>query len=105
LHVTDIAFQIFAGSALGFLIAATIGAAFLAVWFTKASNLWQKSEELWEGGSSWYLLSHISSTQGHRFILSDCRPHNFCHGYQHAQVGPRKDQVARQAPTRFRGTA
>lgn len=52
LHVTDIAFQIFAGSALGFLIAATIGAAFLAVWFTKASDLWQKSEDLWEGGSS-----------------------------------------------------
>ncbi|KAI0249054.1 hypothetical protein BJV78DRAFT_1230925 [Lactifluus subvellereus] len=32
-------FQIFAGSALGFLIAAIIGAAFLAVWFTKVSNL------------------------------------------------------------------
>ncbi|KAI0065292.1 Ftr1 protein [Artomyces pyxidatus] len=42
-------FQIFAGSALGFLIAASIGAAFIAVWFTKASNLWQKSEEIWEG--------------------------------------------------------
>ncbi|KAI0252946.1 iron permease FTR1 [Lactifluus subvellereus] len=41
--------QIFAGSALGFLIAAIIGATFLAIWFTKASNLWQKSEELWEG--------------------------------------------------------
>lgn len=41
--------QIFAGSILGLLIALAIGAAFIAVWFTKASNLWAKSEELWEG--------------------------------------------------------
>jgi high-affinity iron transporter len=43
------AFQIFAGSALGFLISAAVGAIFLAIWFTQASNLWQRSEELWEG--------------------------------------------------------
>ncbi|KAF8956294.1 iron permease FTR1 [Flammula alnicola] len=30
-------------------IALSIGAAFIAVWFTKASDLWSKSEELWEG--------------------------------------------------------
>ncbi|KAH9174730.1 iron permease FTR1 [Lactarius sanguifluus] len=42
-------FQIFAGSALGFLVAAAIGATFIAIWFTKASDLWKKSEELWEG--------------------------------------------------------
>jgi len=47
--VINTAFQIFAGSAFGFLIAAAIGAAFISIWFTKASNLWQKSEELWEG--------------------------------------------------------
>ncbi|KAA1476162.1 Ftr1 protein [Dentipellis sp. KUC8613] len=41
--------QIFAGSAIGLFIALAIGAAFIAVWFTKASNLWQKSEEIWEG--------------------------------------------------------
>ncbi|TFY56958.1 hypothetical protein EVG20_g8732 [Dentipellis fragilis] len=41
--------QIFAGSAAGLFIALAIGAAFIAVWFTKASNLWQKSEEIWEG--------------------------------------------------------
>ncbi|KAI0263016.1 iron permease FTR1/Fip1/EfeU [Gloeopeniophorella convolvens] len=41
--------QIFAGSALGLFLAIAIGAAFIAVWFTKASNLWQKSEEIWEG--------------------------------------------------------
>jgi len=41
--------QIFLGAALGLLIAFTVGAAFIAVWFTKASNLWSKSESLWEG--------------------------------------------------------
>ena len=41
--------QIFAGSAIGLLIALAIGAAFIAVWFTKASDLWAKSEDLWEG--------------------------------------------------------
>jgi len=41
--------QIFAGSALGFFLALAIGAAFIAVWFTKAANLWAKSETLWEG--------------------------------------------------------
>ncbi|KAH9958045.1 Ftr1 protein [Russula dissimulans] len=42
-------FQIFLGSALGFLIAVAIGATFIAIWFTKASDLYKKSEELWEG--------------------------------------------------------
>jgi len=41
--------QIFIGSAVGFLVALAIGAAFIAVWFTQASDLWKKSEELWEG--------------------------------------------------------
>lgn len=41
--------QIFAGAGLGFFIAVSIGAAFIAVWFTQASDLWAKSEELWEG--------------------------------------------------------
>lgn len=41
--------QIFAGSVIGLFIALAIGAAFIAVWFTKASDLWAKSEELWEG--------------------------------------------------------
>ncbi|KAI8986648.1 Ftr1 protein [Trametes punicea] len=40
---------IFAGAFLGLFIALAIGAAFIAVWFTQASDLWQKSEELWEG--------------------------------------------------------
>ncbi|KAH9942897.1 iron permease FTR1 [Amylocystis lapponica] len=41
--------QIFAGSFLGLFIALSIGAAFIAVWFTQASDLWAKSENLWEG--------------------------------------------------------
>ena len=52
--------QIFLGSALGFFIALAIGAAFIAVWFTKASDLWAKSEELWEGASTTFL--HIDSS-------------------------------------------
>ena len=40
---------IFAGAFLGLFIALAIGAAFIAVWFTQASNLWAKSEALWEG--------------------------------------------------------
>ncbi|KDQ60116.1 hypothetical protein JAAARDRAFT_32490 [Jaapia argillacea MUCL 33604] len=41
--------QIFLGAGIGLGIALAIGAAFIAVWFTQASNLWAKSEELWEG--------------------------------------------------------
>ncbi|TDL21947.1 iron permease FTR1 [Rickenella mellea] len=41
--------QIFLGAGLGLLIALSIGAAFIAVWFTQARNLWSKSESLWEG--------------------------------------------------------
>ncbi|KAL6301417.1 Ftr1 protein [Sparassis latifolia] len=41
--------QIFFGSFVGLFIALAIGAAFIAVWFTQASNLWAKSENLWEG--------------------------------------------------------
>ena len=45
-------FQIFFGAALGLLIAGGIGAAFIAVWFTQASDLWANTENLWEGKSS-----------------------------------------------------
>lgn len=40
---------IFAGAFLGLFLALAIGAAFIAVWFTQAADLWAKSEELWEG--------------------------------------------------------
>jgi high-affinity iron transporter len=41
--------QIYFGTAVGFLIALSIGAAFIAVWFTKATDLMEKAELLWEG--------------------------------------------------------
>jgi len=47
--VRKLRIQIFAGAGLGLFIALAIGASFIAVWFTKASDLWAKSEELWEG--------------------------------------------------------
>ncbi|KAF9057216.1 iron permease FTR1/Fip1/EfeU [Panaeolus papilionaceus] len=47
--IRKLRFQIFLGAGLGLFIALAIGAAFIAVWFTKAADLWSKSEELWEG--------------------------------------------------------
>jgi len=41
--------QIFLGAGIGFFIALSIGAGFIAVWFTRAADLWAKSEDLWEG--------------------------------------------------------
>ncbi|KAH7105423.1 iron permease FTR1 [Auriculariales sp. MPI-PUGE-AT-0066] len=41
--------QVFLGAGLGLFIALAIGAAFLAVWFTQANNIWGQSEEVWEG--------------------------------------------------------
>jgi high-affinity iron transporter len=41
--------QVFAGAGIGLLVSFALGAAFIAVWFTKASNLWTKAENLWEG--------------------------------------------------------
>ncbi|KAF9788536.1 iron permease FTR1 [Thelephora terrestris] len=41
--------QILIGSTVGLLAAVTIGAAFIAVWFTRTSDLWTNLEELWEG--------------------------------------------------------
>ncbi|KAF6757625.1 iron permease FTR1 [Ephemerocybe angulata] len=48
LLIRKLRIQIFAGAAAGLLLALGIGAAFIAVWFTKASNLWEKAEQLWE---------------------------------------------------------
>ncbi|KAG6332532.1 hypothetical protein ID866_6556 [Astraeus odoratus] len=40
--------QILFGAGVGLLIAIAIGGAFIAVWFTQATNLWTKAEQLWE---------------------------------------------------------
>ncbi|KAG1769349.1 iron permease FTR1/Fip1/EfeU [Suillus occidentalis] len=47
--VRKLRFQVLAGAGVGMLVAFALGAAFIAVWFTKASNLWSKAELLWEG--------------------------------------------------------
>ncbi|KAH7339697.1 iron permease FTR1/Fip1/EfeU [Rhizoctonia solani] len=41
--------QILIGAATGLVIALAIGAAFIAVWFTKVVDLFSSAEELWEG--------------------------------------------------------
>jgi hypothetical protein len=96
-HVTFV--KVFAGAGLGFFIALAIGAAFIAVWFTQASNLWEKSEALWEGRL--YTSPEYSNQRSetfHRYL----RSYSFCHhhdyGRHHAQDGPRKGKVAIQAP-------
>ncbi|KAG9005057.1 high-affinity iron permease [Tulasnella sp. 427] len=40
---------VFAGSLAGLFVALAIGAAFLAVWFTKVNDLFGANEEVWEG--------------------------------------------------------
>ncbi|KIJ51821.1 hypothetical protein M422DRAFT_98998, partial [Sphaerobolus stellatus SS14] len=47
--IKKLRWQIFLGAASGLLVALAIGAAFIAVWFTQAADLWAKSENLWEG--------------------------------------------------------
>lgn len=47
--VRKLRIQIFLGAALGLFLACAIGAAFIAVWFTQAANLWTNTEDLWEG--------------------------------------------------------
>ncbi|KIK41684.1 hypothetical protein CY34DRAFT_805774 [Suillus luteus UH-Slu-Lm8-n1] len=47
--VRKLRFQVLAGASVGLFVAFALGAAFIAVWFTKASNLWLKAELLWEG--------------------------------------------------------
>ncbi|CAE6417239.1 unnamed protein product [Rhizoctonia solani] len=41
--------QVLTGAAVGLVVALAIGAAFIAVWFTKVVDLFSSSEELWEG--------------------------------------------------------
>lgn len=41
--------QIWAGTLTGFFIALCIGAAFIAVFYTKLNDLWAQTEQLWEG--------------------------------------------------------
>ncbi|KAK4701952.1 high-affinity iron transporter, partial [Phenoliferia sp. Uapishka_3] len=47
--VRKLRIQIWAGTAAGLICALAIGAAFIAVFFTTLSDIWSKSEEIWEG--------------------------------------------------------
>lgn len=91
LFIRRMRLQIFFGSFLGLFIALAIGAAFIAVWFTKASDLWSKSEELWEGTPPPARLSdNPRSPPPHRHLLAHRVPHDLRHGHHHAQDGPRQ---------------
>ncbi|ORY04644.1 iron permease FTR1, partial [Basidiobolus meristosporus CBS 931.73] len=52
--------QVWFGTLLGLLVSLCIGGAFIAVWYTVASNLWAKSEKLWEGCFSLIAVIMIS---------------------------------------------
>lgn len=83
--------QIFSGSLLGLLIAIAIGAAFIAVWFTKAADLWAKSEELWEGTRPSYApAATLPLTTLCRYLRADRVHHDLRHGRDDAQNGPRQ---------------
>ncbi|RUS28415.1 hypothetical protein BC938DRAFT_481912 [Jimgerdemannia flammicorona] len=41
--------QVWLGTIFGLLISIAIGAAFIAIWYTVANNLWKSTELLWEG--------------------------------------------------------
>ncbi|RUS14133.1 iron permease FTR1 family-domain-containing protein [Endogone sp. FLAS-F59071] len=44
--------QVWLGTILGLIISISIGAAFVAVWYTVAADLWLTTEDLWEGSFS-----------------------------------------------------
>lgn len=96
--------QIFLGAALGLLIAVAIGAAFIAVWFTKASDLWAKSESLWEGSCVFknhnvHLFADLCMTCRH--IRTHCISHDLRDGDHHAQNGSRQSEMEDQTSECF----
>jgi hypothetical protein len=92
--------KIFIGCFAGFFLALAIGAAFIVVWFKKASNLWAKTEELWEGVFRFFLKSlpniflKIATLQ--RCTLAHRCDHHFLHGHHNAPHGSRRGEMARQ---------
>ncbi|KAJ9114381.1 hypothetical protein QFC20_001524 [Naganishia adeliensis] len=62
--------QIWAGTLVGFLVSLCIGAAFIAVFYTTLSDLWAKSEQIWEGVFS-LLASIIIFFMGLAFLKMD----------------------------------
>ena len=84
--------QIFAGSIIGLIIACAIGAAFIAVWFTKASDLWAKSEDLWEGTRRLPISARNDPTDfvNPRYLRVDCCYYDLRYGRHHVEDGSRQ---------------
>lgn len=59
---------VFAGALSGLLIAFIIGAAFLAVFYTQTTDLYGRSEELWEG-RSWPTHTNVLLSPPFPFLL------------------------------------
>ncbi|WVQ82537.1 hypothetical protein IAT38_004666 [Cryptococcus sp. DSM 104549] len=62
--------QIWAGTAVGFVIALCIGAAFIAVFYTEVNDLWGKTEQIWEGVFS-VIAAGIIYAMGVAFLKMD----------------------------------
>lgn len=62
--------QIWAGTIAGFIIALAIGAAFIAVFYTKLTDLWAQTEQIWEGVFS-LIASIIIYLMGIAFLKMD----------------------------------
>ncbi|CED82573.1 Iron permease FTR1 [Phaffia rhodozyma] len=62
--------QIWFGAFSGLFIALAIGAAFIAVWYTKVTDLWGQSEALWEGIFS-IVASGVIMVMGIAFLRLD----------------------------------
>ncbi|RSH80077.1 high-affinity iron permease [Saitozyma podzolica] len=62
--------QIWAGAIIGFVIALAIGAAFIAVFYTKLVNLWAETEQIWEGAFC-IIASLIIFVMGIAFLRMD----------------------------------
>ena len=89
--------QIILGAGLGLLISIAIGGALIGVWVTKASNLWEKAEALWEGALSIPVARRMIETNAAcRNIRFDRFHSDFLHGHRHAQDGSRQNKMAHQ---------
>ncbi|OCF33775.1 high-affinity iron permease CaFTR1 [Kwoniella heveanensis CBS 569] len=62
--------QIWAGTIAGFVLALAIGAAFIAVFYTKVNDLWAKTEQIWEGVFS-LIAAFIIYIMGVAFLKMD----------------------------------
>ena len=57
-----------------------IVATFIAIWFTKASDLYKKSKEIWDGKTSAISSADTSLISRHRVIRAYRLSLGLCHG-------------------------